>query len=158
MVTSPHYLATQAGLDILRRGGTAADAAIAAAATLTVIYPQMCTLGGDNFWLIYNHKTGEVRGLNASGRAGTNATIEFYASRGLKSIPSRGYLAANTVPGTVSGWEEAYRFSREEPRNRYSLVRTVPIPHRICQKRFSRIHVTRVLEQSGYRPHRQKIP
>jgi len=114
MVTSPHYLATQAGLDILRRGGTAADAAIAAAATLTVIYPQMCTLGGDNFWLIYNHKTGEVRGLNASGRAGTNATIEFYASRGLKSIPSRGYLAANTVPGTVSGWEEAYRFSREE--------------------------------------------
>lgn len=52
MVTSPHYLATQAGLDILRRGGTAVDAAIAAAATLTVVYPQMCTLGGDNFWLI----------------------------------------------------------------------------------------------------------
>lgn len=111
MVTSPNHLATQAGLDILRRGGNAVDAAIATAVTLAVVYPQMCTPGGDNFWLIYNAKTGELRGLNASGRAGSKATIDFYTSRGLKSIPSRGYLAANTVPGAVSGWDEAYRYS-----------------------------------------------
>lgn len=111
MVTSPNYLATQAGLDILRRGGNAVDAAIATAVTLAVVYPQMCTPGGDNFWLIYNSKTGELKGLNASGRAGSKATMEFYASKGLKAIPSRGYLAANTVPGAVSGWDEAYRYS-----------------------------------------------
>ena len=111
MVTSPNYLATQAGLDVLRRGGNAVDAAIATAITLAVVYPQMCTPGGDNLWLIYNAKTGELKGLNASGRAGSKATMEFYASKGLKAIPSRGYLAANTVPGAVSGWDEAYRYS-----------------------------------------------
>ena len=112
MVTSPNYLATQAGLDVLRRGGNAVDAAVATAVTLAVVYPQMCTPGGDTFWLIYNAKTGELRGLNASGRAGARATIDFYASKGLKTIPSRGYLAANTVPGAVSGWDEAYRYSQ----------------------------------------------
>lgn len=112
MVTSPNYLATQAGLDVLRRGGNAVDAAVATAVTLAVVYPQMCTPGGDNFWLIYNAKTGELRGLNTSGRAGARATIDFYASKGLKTIPSRGYLAANTVPGAVSGWDEAYRYSQ----------------------------------------------
>ncbi len=114
MVTSPNYLASQAGLDVLRRGGTAVDAAIATAATLTVVYPQMCTLGGDNFWLIYNAKTGTLKALNASGRAGEKATIDFYASKGLKKIPARGYLAANTVPGVVSGWDAAYACSRDE--------------------------------------------
>ena len=54
MVTTPHYLATQAGIDILRKGGNAVDAAIAAAVTLTVVSPHMCTPGGDNFWLIFN--------------------------------------------------------------------------------------------------------
>lgn len=113
MVTSPHYLASQAGLDILRRGGNAVDAAIAAAAALTVVYPQMCTLGGDNFWLIYDAGAGTVKGLNASGRAGGKATIGFYRSKGYAKIPSRGWLAANTVPGVVSGWGEAYAYSRE---------------------------------------------
>ena len=108
MVTSPHYLASQAGLDILRRGGTAIDAAVATAATLAVVYPQMCTLGGDNFWLIYDARTGKMKGLNASGRAGEKASIDFYRSRGLSKVPARGYLAANTVPGVVSGWDEAW--------------------------------------------------
>ena len=111
IVTSPNYLATQAGLDVLRRGGTAVDAAIATAATLAVVYPQMCTLGGDNFWLIFNSKTGELKALNASGRAGEKATIDFYKSKGYEKIPSRGYLAANTVPGIVSGYDEAYKMS-----------------------------------------------
>lgn len=112
MVTSPNYLATQAGLDVLRKGGTAIDAAIATASTLAVVYPQMCTIGGDNFWLIYNAKTGEIKALNASGRAGEKATIGFYKSQGYEKIPSRGYLAANTVPGVVSGYDEAYKYSK----------------------------------------------
>lgn len=111
MVTSSNYLATQAGMDILRKGGNAVDAAIAVASTLAVVYPQMNTLGGDNFWLIYNASTGELRGLNASGRSGENATIAFYKSKGLNKIPARGYLAANTVPGAVSGWDAAYRYA-----------------------------------------------
>ncbi|WP_291301837.1 gamma-glutamyltransferase [Desulfovibrio sp. MES5] len=113
IVTSPNYLASQAGLEILRKGGTAVDAAIATASTLAVVYPQMCTLGGDNFWLIYNAKTGELKALNASGRSGEKATIDFYKSRGVSKIPSRGYLAANTVPGVVSGWGAAYEFSKD---------------------------------------------
>ena len=111
MVTSPHYLASQAGLDVLRRGGNAVDAAIATAAALTVVYPQMCTLGGDAFWLIYDAKARKLLGLNASGRAGSLATIENYAALGLTRIPARGYLAANTVPGVVSGWGEAHAYS-----------------------------------------------
>src|ERR1700730_12319937 len=112
-VTAPHYLASQAGLSILQKGGNAVDGAIAAAATLSVVYPHMAALGGDNFWLIYNSKTGELRGLNASGRAGQKATIDFYTSRHFRRIPQRGYYAANTVPGCVSGWGEAYHYSRD---------------------------------------------
>ena len=113
MVTTPHHLATQAGLAILRKGGNAVDAAIASAAVLAVVYPQMCTPGGDSFWLISNGRTGEVKALNASGRAGRKASIEFYRSQGLAKIPPHGWLAANTVPGAVSGWDEAHRFSRD---------------------------------------------
>lgn len=114
MITSPNYLATQAGLDILRRGGNAIDAAIAVASTLAVVYPHMCTLGGDNFWLIYDAQDQKILALNASGRSSENATIEFYQKRGLDKIPSRGYLAANTVPGVVSGYDEAFKFSQYE--------------------------------------------
>ncbi len=113
MVTSPHHLATQAGLAILRKGGNAVDAAIATAATLAVVYPHMCTPGGDSFWLICNGRTGELKALNASGRAGKKATIAFYRERGITKIPAHGWLAANTVPGAVSGWDEAHRFSRD---------------------------------------------
>src|ERR1700757_804278 len=113
MVTTPHYLASQTGISILRQGGNALDAAIGAAATLAVVYPHMAALGGDNFWLIYQATSGELRGLNASGRAGRRATIGFYASKQFQRIPSRGYYAANTVPGSVSGWGEAYRYSKE---------------------------------------------
>jgi oxamate amidohydrolase len=112
-VTTPHYLASQAGLSILRKGGNAIDAVISAASTLSVVYPHMAALGGDNFWLIYNSSTGQLSGLNASGRAGHKATIDFYASRHFKRVPPRGYLAANTVPGCVSGWGQAYLYSRD---------------------------------------------
>jgi oxamate amidohydrolase len=113
MVTTPHYLASQAGFSVLRNGGNAVDAAIAAASTLSVVYPHMAALGGDNFWLIYNAATRELRGLNASGRAGHRATIGFYTSKQFQRIPSRGYYAVNTVPGSVSGWGEAYRYGKD---------------------------------------------
>ena len=79
---------------------------------------MMTTLGGDNFWLIYNAKTQEVKALNASGRAGTKATIGFYTSKGYQKIPSRGYLAAVTVPGAVSGWDAAYTYASQQMANR----------------------------------------
>ena len=112
MVTSPHYLATQAGVDILRKGGTALDAAIAVAAVLAVVYPQMCGIGGDNFWLAHEAATGTMHGINASGRSGEKATREFFTQKGLSAIPLRGPLAACTVPGVVSGWDAAHTLSR----------------------------------------------
>jgi oxamate amidohydrolase len=113
MVTTPHYLASQAGISVLKNGGNAIDAAIAAASTLSVVNPHMAALGGDNYWLIFNATTRELRGLNASGRAGSRATTSFYAAKQFHRIPARGYYAANTVPGSVSGWDEAYRYSKD---------------------------------------------
>lgn len=113
MVTTPHYLASQAAIKVLQEGGNAVDGAIAAASTLAVVYPHMNSIGGDNFWLIYNAKTGELKALNASGRSGEKATIDFYKNKGYNTIPARGYLAANTVPGAVSGWQEAYDYAKK---------------------------------------------
>ena len=118
MVTTPHYLATHAALEILQQGGNAVEAAITAATTLTVVYPHMNSIGGDNFWLIYNANTKELKALNASGRSGENATIDFYKTQGYNKIPARGYLAANTVPGVISGWEEAYKYAQRSIGNR----------------------------------------
>lgn len=111
MVTTPHYLASQAGLRILQEGGNAVEAAIAAATVIAVVYPQANSIGGDNFWLIHDAGSGVTRTLNASGRAGSLATVEHYQSRGLTRIPSRGHMAAVTVPGAVSGWDQAYQYS-----------------------------------------------
>ncbi|MDY0202995.1 MAG: gamma-glutamyltransferase [Desulfovibrio desulfuricans] len=113
MVTSPHYLASQAGRDILRAGGTAVDAAIAAAAVLSVVYPHMCGIGGDNFWLIYDAASQQMRALNGSGRAARAASAGLYAERGHKAVPTRGALAAVTVPGAVSGWAAAFDHSKK---------------------------------------------
>lgn len=113
MVTTPHYLASQAAIDILKDGGNAVDAAIGAASTLAVVYPHMNSIGGDSFWLIYNAKNKELKALNASGRSSERATIKFYQDLGYKKIPARGYLSANTVPGTISGWDEAYKYSQK---------------------------------------------
>lgn len=111
MVTSPHYLASQSGLRILRQGGNAVEAAIATAATVAVVYPQANSLGGDNFWLIAPEGQPAPIALNASGRSGSKATLQHYREHGLTAIPARGYLAANTVPGAVSGWDAAYHYS-----------------------------------------------
>ena len=109
MVTSPHALASQAGVAGLQAGGSAVDAAIAAAAVLSVVYPHMTSLGGDAFWLIYDAPAGAVRSLEAAGRAAATATIDWFAARGLREIPVRGIVPATlTVPGAVDGWCQAH--------------------------------------------------
>ncbi|TVQ13035.1 MAG: gamma-glutamyltransferase [Leptolyngbya sp. DLM2.Bin27] len=113
MVASPHQLASAAGLRVLQMGGSAVDAAIALNSTLGVVYPHMTGLGGDSFWLIYDAATGQVHGLNGSGRAAAQATPEYYCDRHYTELPSRGPLAAITVPGTVDAWCTAHdRFGR----------------------------------------------
>jgi gamma-glutamyltranspeptidase/glutathione hydrolase len=82
MVTCPHSLASAAGSDVLRAGGSAVDAAIATAAALAVLYPHMTGVGGDAFWLIYDAKTKAVRYLDGGGRAAASATVDWYKSQG----------------------------------------------------------------------------
>lgn len=116
MVATSQPLAALTGVDVLRQGGNAVDAAVAAAALLNVMEPMSTGIGGDAFALIYEAKTGKVVGLNASGRSAYAATLEEYQRRlgaqGSHEIPSHGLLAA-TVPGTVDGWAMAIkRFGR----------------------------------------------
>ncbi|MCC7369934.1 MAG: gamma-glutamyltransferase [Chloroflexi bacterium] len=103
-VAAPHHNASQAGLAMLQRGGSAADAIIAANLVLAVVYPHMAGVGGDLFALVWDGKTRTVEGLNASGRSGAAASIDWYRERGHSSIPMRGPLACVTVPGAVGGW------------------------------------------------------
>lgn len=101
-VASPHYLATQVGQEMIKRGGHAVDAAIAMSATLCVVYPHMAGIGGDMFSLVWDSEEKEVKSVNGSGKSGSEVTREKY--KDYDSIPERGPLAANTVPGTVDGW------------------------------------------------------
>jgi gamma-glutamyltranspeptidase len=110
MVTSPHALASGAGIDVLRAGGSAVDAAIAASATLSVVYPHMTGIGGDAFWLIYDAKSGRVRYLAGGGCAARGAGADWFRARGMSEIPLRGVLPATlTVPGSVASWCAAHR-------------------------------------------------
>jgi gamma-glutamyltranspeptidase/glutathione hydrolase len=113
LVAAPHALAAEAGLAILKRGGTAVDAAIAAATTVAVVYPHMNGVGGDSFWLIHDGRRRVLRGLNAAGRSAAAAELETYRTRFGAAIPARGGAAALTVPGVVSGWWEAHALSRD---------------------------------------------
>src|SRR4029434_10062880 len=97
----------------LRRGGNAVDAAIAAGATIAVVYPHMNGVGGDSFWLIYDGRNRVLRGLNAAGRSAGAGDLETYRERFGAAIPVRGGAAALTVPGVVSGWWEAHALSRD---------------------------------------------
>jgi hypothetical protein len=112
MVTSPHHLASEAGLRVLREGGNAVEATVAMAAALAVVYPHMTAIGGDGFWLIGGPGEEPV-GIDACGRVAAAATPELYFQAGLDAIPQRGPLAANTVAATVAGWGEALALSAE---------------------------------------------
>jgi gamma-glutamyltranspeptidase len=107
MVASPHALASAAGVDALRNGGSAVDAAVAAAASLAVLYPHMCSIGGDAFWLIYDATARRVSYLDGGGRAAAAATLERFA--GKTEIPFRGLAPATlTTPGAVASFCEAH--------------------------------------------------
>ncbi|HBT47017.1 MAG TPA: gamma-glutamyltransferase [Peptococcaceae bacterium] len=106
MVAAAHPLASLAGINILKRGGNAIDAAIATNAVLNVTQPHMCGIGGDLFCLLYLARTAEVLFLNGSGRAPRGVSLEFFQNRRLKNIPPCSALAV-TVPGCFAAWEEA---------------------------------------------------
>jgi gamma-glutamyltranspeptidase/glutathione hydrolase len=106
MVTAPHHLAALAGRDVLREGGNAVEAVVAAAAALSVVYPHMTGIGGDGFWLIRSPGQ-EPIGIDASGASGTAVTASLYRGRRLDAVPIRGPLAANTMAGAISGWQAA---------------------------------------------------
>mgnify|MGYP001044972923 CR=1 FL=1 len=101
VVATSQPLAARAGLQMLLDGGTAADAAIAAAATLNVVEPMSTGLGGDAFALVYHAADRKVYALNASGRAPLAATAERYREMGHERMPRKGMLAV-TVPGTAA--------------------------------------------------------
>eukprot|EP01041_Mallomonas_annulata_P033480 gene33480-56110_t len=101
MFVAPHHLAAQAGRDVLRDGGNAVEAMVAAAAAIAVVYPHMNAIGGDGFWLI--HEPGQKPvAISACGPAAALADLDWYA--GHSTIPSRGPKAALTVAGTIGGW------------------------------------------------------
>jgi gamma-glutamyltranspeptidase/glutathione hydrolase len=106
-VASPHHLASQAGIAILRAGGSAVDAAIATNAALAVVAGHSCGLGGDAFWLIWDPPSSRVLALNGSGRAGSCATIEAAHRAGLREMPERGPWSV-TVPGAIDSWGAAH--------------------------------------------------
>src|SRR5689334_23883082 len=103
MVATSHPLATQVGLDILRKGGTAVDAAIAANATLGLMEPVSNGIGGDLFAIVWDAKTKKLYGYNGSGRSPKALTLQYFIDHGLKEIPALGPLPVN-VPGTVDAW------------------------------------------------------
>ena len=103
MVATSHPLATQIGLDILKNGGNAIDAAIAANAALGLMEPTGNGIGGDLFAIVWIEKEKKLYGLNASGRSPKNLTLDYFKSRKLASIPSYGPLPVS-VPGCVDGW------------------------------------------------------
>jgi len=112
IVGTSHYLASQAGAQILAKGGNAMDAAIAANAVLGVTEPMMNGIGGDLFLLYWDAKTGKLYGLNASGWAPRKLSIDFLSKQGITAMPHDG-IHTVTVPGAVDGWSKAHqRFGR----------------------------------------------
>jgi gamma-glutamyltranspeptidase/glutathione hydrolase len=104
-IATSQPLATAAGLRVLQSGGNAIDAAVTAAAVLSVVEPTMNGAGGDLFAIVYDAKTKKIHGLNASGRAPAAATVDEFKKRGVERIPLRGELSVS-VPGVVDGWSE----------------------------------------------------
>src|SRR4051812_33956723 len=104
MVCTSQPLASLAGVEILRQGGNAADAAIAVDAMLGLVEPASCGMGGDLFVFYWDAKTKKLYGLNASGRSPYALTREVFAKKNLHEIPGGGPLSWS-VPGCVSGWD-----------------------------------------------------
>jgi len=107
MAATSHPLATQVALDILKKGGNAIDAAIAANAVLGVVEPTGCGIGGDIFAIIWSADKGKLYGLNGSGRSPRSLKLEYFKDNGYEFIPSHGPLPVS-VPGCVDGWFEMH--------------------------------------------------
>ncbi|MEM9825854.1 MAG: gamma-glutamyltransferase [Planctomycetota bacterium] len=107
MAATSHPLATMAAIDVLRSGGNAVDAAIAANAVLCVAEPMSCGLGGDLFAIVHHQADGKRYGLNASGRSPASLTLKTFQQQNLKTIPLTGVLPWS-VPGCVSGWQSLH--------------------------------------------------
>jgi gamma-glutamyltranspeptidase/glutathione hydrolase len=122
IAVASHSLAAQSAAGVLREGGNAIEAMVSAAATISVVYPHMTGIGGDAFWLIAAPGEEPVA-IDASGPAAAAASIDFYKSKQLQAIPPRGVLAANTVAGTVAGWERALELSKDRFGGRMPLAR-----------------------------------
>jgi gamma-glutamyltranspeptidase / glutathione hydrolase len=103
VIATPHHAATDAGVQVLRDGGNAIDAAVAANAVLCVVYPHMTSLGGDLFALVWPAGSDRPVGLAGAGRSGSHASMEAIRARGHVGMPEHGALSI-TVPGTVEAW------------------------------------------------------
>ena len=108
MVATSHPLAAQVGLDVLKRGGNAVDAAIATNAAMGLMEPTSCGIGGDLYAIVWDAKSQKLYGLNASGRAPGKATLAYFAEKKLTDIPTSGPLSWS-VPGCVDGWDQLQR-------------------------------------------------
>ena len=107
IVATSQTLASQAGAQILARGGNAVDAAIAADAAMGVVEPMNDGIGGDMFSIIYDAKTGKLAGMNASGWAPEKLTVDFLKKKGYTSMPQEGVFSI-TIPGAVDGWAKMH--------------------------------------------------
>ena len=103
MVASSHPLATQIGIDVLKKGGNAIDAAIAVNAALGLMEPTGCGIGGDLFAIVWDPKTKKLHGLNASGPSPQTLSLDFFLENNYEVIPYYGALSVS-VPGAVAGW------------------------------------------------------
>ena len=113
IVATSHVQASQAGAQILARGGSAIDAAIAANAVLGVTEPMMNGIGGDLFAIYWDAKAGKLYGLNSSGWAPQGLTVDRLKSKGVTKMPHEG-IESVTVPGAVAGWNALHhRFGKE---------------------------------------------
>ena len=117
MVATSHPLATQVGIDILKQGGSAIDAAIAANAALGLMEPTGSGIGGDLFAIVWDAKTKQLYGLNASGRSPEDLTLKYFKDNNYKKIPSLGPLPVS-VPGCVDGWFELHAKFGKLPMNK----------------------------------------
>ena len=169
MIATSHPLATQIGLDILKQGGTAVDAAIAANIALGLMEPTGNGIGGDLFAIVWDAKTKKLHGLNASGPAPKNISIDYFKQQGLTKIPSYGPLPV-TVPGAVDGWVKLHeRFGKLkfaslfEPTIEYA-IKGFPITETIAyyldrsQKRFENYpNFNEVWVKNGKMPQKGEI-
>jgi len=135
LAVAPHAQAAQSGADVLAAGGNAIEACVAMAATLAAVYPHMTGLGGDGFWLLHQ-PGGQVQSVLGCGRSAMGIDREHYLDAGYTSIPYRGSQAANTVAGTVSGWEQALEISNRQWHGKLPLSHLLGDAIRYCREGY----------------------